>query len=142
MRTTLALTAVLAAALLLFGCGVDEGVQSQIVLFLEQNAQHAGQENIEDYMGDLSSDNVQRDTTRDRAAELFEDYDLSYTLDEVVVLKADADRAEVSVKQSTRKVAGDEPFNDNQVELVYTLVRQDGAWKIQDSRVKSIHRIY
>ena len=142
MRAVALLCGALALILAAASCGVDESMQAEIKAFIEANAEHAQQEDIEAYMSDLSADNVQRDNTRSRAAELFEKYNLSYTIDEIAIVKADGDRAVVRVKQSTRKVEGIDPFNDNQVELEYTLVRQGGAWKIQDSRVESIKRLY
>ena len=142
MKHALLLTTLLIATLLVFnGCGVDETVQADIDNFIKANVQHAQNEDIEAYMKDLSTNNEQRNTTRARAAELFVDYDLSYTLDSIEIKSAKNENAEVEVTISTRKEAGEKEFNNNQVKMLYTLVQEGGNWKIKETLVQSIKRI-
>ncbi|ADU32278.1 FxLYD domain-containing protein [Evansella cellulosilytica] len=105
-----------------------------IIEVIQLNLDAGNNEDIDLYMSTLHSDSPQYDLTREQLTQLFEVYDLQYTLDDIEVIEITGDEAEVRLIQTTEKLAGPE-FQDNQVEALNRMKKENGEWKIYDTEI-------
>jgi hypothetical protein len=75
--------------------------------------------------------------TKDLTEELFNIYDLRYSLKEITLESENTDIAKVKFTQLTEKVSGQE-FNNNLLTGVHILKKYNGEWKIYDTQVTKI----
>jgi hypothetical protein len=79
------------------------------------------------------------DQNRELTLDAFEKFDLSYSIVDWEIEEIDSQTAKIRVVQITRKVSGDEPFRDNQLEAVHTLKKDsEGNWKLYSSEFENV----
>ena len=101
------------------------------------NLEASTQEDVEAYMATLHPDSPAYATTEQLMQQVFDTYDLSYEIADLVVLSVEDDEARVSFVLTTRKISGPE-FRDNEITGVFIL-RQDGdVWKIYSQEISNI----
>ena len=128
----------------LAGCGasappVSEEEKEAVYNLVEWNYYYAQAENLDGYMATLHDSAPGRSSTRDMMKVAMNDFDLEYRILEWELLSIDDDSAKVRVLQLTRKIRGDQPFRDNQLEVVHHLKKaSDGQWKIYSSDFKDV----
>jgi hypothetical protein len=119
--------------LLISGCGVrvSEEEREAVYNLIEWNLYYARSEDLNGYMWTLHPDAPGYDDTQSQMDLMFREFDLAYTIEEWEIVSIDQNSARVRVIQTTRKVAGDQPFRDNRMEAIHILRKDsEGAWKI------------
>jgi hypothetical protein len=102
-----------------------------------ENLDAANREDIERYMDTIHPRAAGRGISRSTMQDLFDKYDLYYSISDLQVLEVTDKEARVSFALTTRKINGPS-FQDNWISLVMTLRLDGGGWKIYDQEVKNI----
>ena len=99
------------------------------------NVQAMGARNLAGVMETIYPDSPNYAATKQFMEELLANYTLRCTLGNTKVLSIEQDEAQVSFVQTTEKVSGEMPFDDNRVEGIHLLKKHNGVWKIYSSQV-------
>ena len=118
-------------SVLLSFCGSSDHPAVQVT---RDNIRYAGEENIEAYMNTLHEESPVYAGTQRSLANLFNNYDLKYEVEEAYVLTETDTLVEVQYVQVTRN-PGDGQFRDNRLEAVNTLKKSGDVWKIYSTRI-------
>ena len=124
--------------LLISGCGlrVSEEERQDVYNLIEWNLYYARIEDLNGYMWTLHPDAPGYSETQSQMELMFRAFDLAYTIEEWEIVSIDQNSARVRVVQTTRKLAGDQPFRDNRLEAVHILRKDsEGAWKIYATEI-------
>ncbi len=130
--------------LLITSCGTPaepatEADYAAVYEIVELNAYYLATENIDGVMWTLHENAPGLDQNRAITLEAFDMYDLSYSIVDWEIEEIDSQTAKIRVVQITRKVRGDEPFRDNQLEAVHTLKKDsEGNWKLYSSEFENV----
>lgn len=76
--------------------------------------------------------------TQQQVAPLFQQFDLTYQLLGYEYVGLTGEFAVVKVRQSVRKLAGDQPFRNNEMELLQAFKKENGQWKFWNQAILSI----
>jgi hypothetical protein len=110
---------------------------SDITAVMYRNIYASNDEDIDLYMSTIHSDSPGYNDTKDLLNTAFGEYDLSYFISDVEVIKQNSRQAEVAFVLTTRKIRGPD-FRDNRVTGTMILRVEDGVWKIYDQDVDNI----
>jgi hypothetical protein len=99
------------------------------------NVQAMGARNLAGVMETIHPDSPNYAATQQVMEELLANYTLRCKLENAKVVSVEQDEAQVSFVQTTEKVSGEMPFDDNRVEGIHLLKKHDGVWKIYSSHV-------
>ena len=131
----LAVAAVVFAVAGFTGCGHDStGTEEELKSVILKHMETTQNEDIEGALKDLDLPQEKLDRNRQVMKEMFEMYDLEYTMVGFKVLKCEGDSAVVEVVMDTKKVSGPE-FKDNRSKLVYGMKKESGRWRIIGSKM-------
>jgi len=111
------------------------------VQLLHRNASTFESKNYDAYMDTLSPDCAGRELTED-VIQMLDNLDLDLNVDIVSfeVLPGGTDtQVDIECVQITEKVGGRSRFVDNEMHSVHTVVKTEDGWKIQKSKILSIH---
>ncbi len=127
------LASVLFIALLNPACspGVSEEERDAVYNLIEWNLYYANTEDLNGYMWTLHPESPVYAETESQMAMLFQAVDLNHSIEQWEILSINSQSARVRVVQTTRKVAGADPFRDNRLEAIHTLRKDsEGQWKL------------
>lgn len=130
--------------LLITACGTPaepatEADFAAVYEIVELNAYYLATENLDGVMWTLHEDAPGLEQNRTLTQEAFDKYDLTYSIVDWEIEEIDSQTAKIRVIQVTRKVRGDEPFRDNQLEAVHTLRKDsEGNWKLYSSEFENV----
>ena len=110
---------------------VSDEEKAAVLNVIEWNLYYLSTEDLQGAMNTIHDDSPGRDDMWSLTQDMMRNYDIKYTILETEILSIDEDTAQVRVVQVTRKISGELPFRDNQLEMVHTLKKTaDGEWKI------------
>lgn len=112
----------------------DEVAAETAVQVIEDNLRYASAEDMDGYVSTLISS--AREETAVELATVFETYDLEHTLLSVEVLEQEDERMLIRTQQQTVMVAsieGAENYRNHIAEANYTMLLEDGEWKIEET---------
>jgi hypothetical protein len=110
---------------------------TEITNVMYRNIYASNDEDIDLYMSTIHSESPGYNDTRAMLDTAFGDYDLSYYMTDVEVLKQTSRQAEVAFVLTTKKIRGP-AFRDNRVTGTMILRVEDGVWKIYDQEVDNV----
>jgi hypothetical protein len=134
-----AVSILLAIPFFLSACapGISDEEKNDVYRLIEWNLYYARTEDLNGYMWTLHPDSPVYRETENQMAFLFSEYDLLYNIEEWEILSINPQSAHVRVVQTTRKLAGPDPFRDNRLEAVHTLRKDaEGNWKIFTTEIR------
>lgn len=102
---------------------------------LEENMKYANAQDVDGYLKAIRKE--EHDMTREVVEETFAQGKITFDMLESEIVSADEEYVEIGVVQTT---VADEPiagFEDNVMEILYTLTFEDDAWKIYKTEVLS-----
>ncbi|UJF34216.1 copper amine oxidase N-terminal domain-containing protein [Paenibacillus hexagrammi] len=111
--------------------------EQQIKHTLERQTKLTQEENLEAVMDTVDESSPVYDSTKATLSQIFTVYDLSYTINDMKLMKVDHDQAEVKLTSTAKKVKGPE-FKDNKSVAVVQLHRVGGEWKTYQTVIDSI----
>lgn len=111
----------------------EEGYTSVVM----ENLRASNAEEIDAYMATIHSRSPLYEQTETSLFTIFRDYDLSYSLDKLELLKAKPTEVQLAFELTTSKLSGPS-FRDNTVVGVMILRQEGGQWKIYDQQVDQI----
>ena len=112
----------------------DEVAAETAVQVIEDNLRYASAEDMDGYVSTIISS--AREETAAELATVFETYDLEHTLLSVEVLEQEDERMLIRTQQQTVMVAsikGAENYRNHIAEANYTMLLEDGEWKIEET---------
>ena len=112
----------------------DEVAAETAVQVIEDNLRYASAEDMDGYVSTIFSS--AREETAAELATVFETYDLEHTLLSVEVLEQEDERMLIRTQQQTVMVAsieGAENYRNHIAEANYTMLLEDGEWKIEET---------
>lgn len=110
---------------------------SSAIQLIKDNLAFAQSEDLGAYLSTIHRSSPVKNQTRASLQQLFDTYDLHYTIDSIEVTSLAENEAFVRVIQTTFKVNGPQ-FRNNRIEVTNELRRQDGDWKLYDSKINKI----
>ncbi len=111
--------------------------QNAVVQVLYDNINALNNEDIEGAMRTISPESGAYDDTKEITLQLFQDYDIRYTLESYKVLSITAEKALVEIVQVTVN-NNDMPFDDNRMHATHELRPYQGQWKIYGTTIQNI----
>lgn len=108
---------------------VFAGVAEDVKAVVEENMTATQSEDMERMMNTIHRQSPSYQATRQQVAPLFQQYDLTYELNDYEFVGMTGEFAVVKVRQTTRKVGGAGAFNNNQLELLQAFKKEGGQWK-------------
>ncbi|GAX89378.1 hypothetical protein [Effusibacillus lacus] len=105
-----------------------------------RNADSINKEDLESYMSTISKNSEAYEQTRLAILEMFSTFDLKVSIDKIQLHEVKETSVKVKVWQTIKKLNGPE-FQDNQVEIIHTLVKEDGQYKILNSEILQMQNI-
>jgi hypothetical protein len=133
------LLSLLIIAIFLPSCGsrISEEERDAVYNLIEWNLYYARIEDLNGYMWTVHPASPVYSETEAQMAALFQEFDLTYTIEEWEILSVDTQSARVRVVQTTMKLAGANPFRDNRLEAVHTLRKNsEGEWKLYSTEIR------
>lgn len=117
--------------------GCVDATEKDIEKVIRNNASYLTQEEIEKYMDTLLLSEEDYEFTRQQALQLFENVDLTSTIDSFKIIEVTSDTAKVEVVQTTKaeKVKEGYDFVDTETNSTHTLKLEDGDWKITHTEI-------
>ena len=111
------------------------------VQLIHRNASTFESKNYDAYMDTLSADCEGRSLTADVIKQMNAmDLDLQVDILRFEVLPGGTDsKVKIDCVQTTKKVGGKARFMDNKMHSVHTIVKTEDGWRIQKSKILSIH---
>lgn len=112
----------------------DEQTVEEAVKVIEDNLRYASEEDMEGYVSTIIE--VAREDTAAELATVFETYDLEHTLLSVEVLSQDEERLLIRTHQQTvmvNSIEGAENYRNHIAETNYTMLLENGEWKIEET---------
>lgn len=109
-------------------------VAEEAVQVIENNLQYASQEDMDGYVSTIISS--AREETAAELATVFETYDLEHTLLSVEVLEQEDSRMLIRTQQQTvmiDSIEGTEKYRNHIAEANYTMLLEEGEWKIEET---------
>jgi hypothetical protein len=104
---------------------------------VHRNMEAMNAEDVAGYMATIHPEGGGYAETEAALTQLFEIYDLSTTLTDVRLESETAEEARVYALMTTRKLKGPE-FNNNRMDVVFTLRKHQGEWKFFNQNVLDI----
>ncbi|WP_162551171.1 copper amine oxidase N-terminal domain-containing protein [Paenibacillus tepidiphilus] len=109
---------------------VPKEAESAILAELELNYKYSNEENIDGLLADLTAGTAEYEQAKQLYSQIFQTYDLSYTLESAKIIDYTDSQAAVYVIQTTKKLKGPE-FKNNRAASVMMLVKgEDGSWQL------------
>ncbi len=105
------------------------GVAEDVRAVVEENMAATQGEDMERMMNTIHRKSPSYQATRQQVAPLFQQYDLTYELNDYEFVGLTGEFAVIKVLQTTRKVGGVGAFNNNQIELLQAFKKEGGQWK-------------
>lgn len=93
------------------------------------------EEDIELYMSTVSG--ARADIAGDLLEKFFDNYDVSYTIDTLLVLTKVGDKAQVICVVTAMDEGGPKEFSDNRITVLNKLQRKYGKWTIYDAETST-----
>lgn len=113
-------------------------LEQEVEQILMANLEYSQNKDLESYMATLIEEH-QFEETRELLVQIFEAYDLEYTLDSYDIVKVNDDQSQVIVRaiQTTKAtwIADGYEFADNRLTFEHTLIRENGSLKFSTSEV-------
>lgn len=104
---------------------------------VEDNCKFLTDENLEKFLSTIHSESLGYQDAKKDPKQLFDQYDLVYTITSKKLLGYDSDYAYIRVTQVTKKVKGP-AFRDNSIDVIHVLKKENGIWKIWSGCLLSI----
>jgi hypothetical protein len=111
--------------------------ENAVVQVLYDNINALNNEDIVGAMKSISPESPSYDATKEITLQLFQDYEIKYTLESYKVLSLTPEKATVEIVQVTVN-QNDMPFNDNRMTAVHELRPYQGQWKIYNTTIENI----
>lgn len=108
-----------------------------ILAVVQANIDAINNEDLDGAMAVFDPDAPGLELSRKVTAQLFDTYDLKYTIEEMTVESVDAGTARVRFSQLTEKVNGPQ-FRNNRVRGVHILKKRDGVWKFYTTEASGV----
>ncbi|MFG1491537.1 hypothetical protein ABMA58_19960, partial [Oceanospirillum sp. HFRX-1_2] len=112
-----------------FSASVFAGVAEDVKAVVEENMAATQSEDMDRMMNTIHRQSPSYKATRQQVAPLFQQYDLTYELNDYEFVGMTGEFAVVKVRQTTRKVGGEAAFNNNELELLQAFKKEGGQWK-------------
>lgn len=123
----------------LVGCvdSSQKDIEKNIEKVIKDNVSYLAEEKVEKYMDTLLLSDEDYEFTRQQAEQLFENVDLTSTIDSFSIIVLTSDTAKVEVTQTTKakKVKEGYDFVDTETNSIHTLKLDDGHWKITHTEI-------
>jgi hypothetical protein len=114
-----------------------EQEEQNIKQLIQENIEYCNSENASGYMATLHPNAPGRAKTEEAMESLFETFDCEYKIDEIDIISINDDHATIHIIQTTRKKNG--PFfQNNKIDLIETLRKYHGNWKIYSTKANHI----
>lgn len=108
---------------------VFAGAAEDVKAVVEENMTATQNEDMDRMMNTIHQQSPSYQATRQQVAPLFQQYDLTYELNDYEFVGMTGEFAVVKVRQTTRKVGGTAAFNNNELELLQAFKKEGGQWK-------------
>jgi len=105
---------------------IDKKTEEEIIGVIRRNLKASQEEDKEGVLSTVHSQSPQRKSTINGMAYVFQNYDLTYTLEKAEVIEVNGDEAKVYYVQTTEG----KDFPRNTSEGIHTLKKENGKWKI------------
>ncbi len=107
---------------------------------VQGNLDAMNEEDIDAYMSFVNVDASLYDATEQQLIAMFDLYDIRVKATDMEVIDVEGDTAQVRVVQETTN-ENEQEFPGNKSTAVHTLIKVDGAWKIQSSVIESTEEL-
>jgi len=114
--------------------------ESEVKKSIIENLEAIRLGDVKEYMKYISSQAGAYEQTQQSITDIFEKFDLDVKVDQIQILQANNNEVKVLVQQTTNKLNGPE-FKDNRTQIIHTLVKEDGIYKILNSNVVQMEAI-
>jgi hypothetical protein len=118
------------------GCP-QKGHNEAIIGVVKSNLMAMEKEDIESVKRTIDTSSPAYAMTIDMTEEIFQQYDLKYTLESVKMIEAEETTARVWFIQVTEKISGP-AFRNNRLTGIHTLKKIDGSWVITHTEIEEI----
>jgi hypothetical protein len=115
----------------------QQGQNEAIIGVVRANLSAMEREDITGVKRTIDSSSPVFDMTVDMTEEIFQQYDLTYTLERIDVIEVKDNNARVSFIQVTEKTSGP-AFRDNRLSGIHTLKKTKGTWVITNTEIVDI----
>ncbi len=115
-------------------------IAEEIEAVVMENLRATQAEDLEAMLNTIHSESPLYPQTKETAAMLFENYDISYGLLLYRYIEQDDEYAIVRLKYSAEKLAGPD-FNDNNLDTIHVFREENGVWKIWSMAILEIEYI-
>lgn len=138
LAIVLALVMTMTMLLGLTGCGKPKP-EDEVKTMFDLYAAAVTSENIENYMACIDSGSAEININSIKAAmqNMFDNYDLKATVDEIKINKIDETSATVTVTLKYENI-GETAYVDNRVTGIYELTKKGENWLISNSTLQSV----
>lgn len=118
---------------------VDDGVRQEIGKVYTSHLQGMKDKNLAVVIETLHPQSPAYNSAKASVAQTMINFDLAYKILDFQVVGVTGDFAVIRVKLETRKVAGNAPFDDNELDSLQIFRKAaDGKWKIWSSSVLQV----
>jgi hypothetical protein len=112
--------------------------KTAIIGVIRENIAATNAKDVERYMATIHPKASGRAAMRSALKEMFTRGDYSSAVYNVKLLEVSDEEARVSFTLITKQISGPSGFRDNQVDGVWILRKDDGAWKLYDQEVDNV----
>ncbi|MFD1020213.1 hypothetical protein ACFQ2J_13580 [Thalassobacillus hwangdonensis] len=121
---------------------VPEELEAEVIAVVEENLKLAEEEDYEAYMN-MNAEQAVTEQLEAQTQALFENYELDYELEEISVRSASEEQAVVEVVQKTMAtdIAEGYQFQNNRVNAIHTLIKEDGEYKFAQSQIVGMQNL-
>lgn len=120
----------LIAVLFFAGCGSDKSKDEQAIKdVIYRNMDADNNKDVVAYMSTIDKENRNYDRMEEMKNTIYKTYDLNYQVNDLKVTELNDNEAKVNFVQIIKKINGPR-FRDNRTNVIYTLHKTNGEWKI------------
>lgn len=115
----------------------SQNPDAEILAVVASNIEAMKHEDIEGIKQTIDGTSPGYNMTIDMTKDIFQQYDLQYTMESMKVIEKKGDNARVWFIQITEKVNGP-AFRDNKLTGIHTLRKIDGKWYLSDTEIVDV----
>jgi hypothetical protein len=109
---------------------VDENA---VLSAVKDNLKAMEKKDMDGVMATIHPDSPSYGSTKDVLLDLFKKYDLRFTLTGLEIVSATPEEVKVRFMQQTERLSGPEDLQSSRCEVVHTLRKDHGKWKIYNT---------
>lgn len=128
------LVLILALLTVLTGC-TSPSEEAKIKDLVNKNADYLNEEDLDGYISTLNLPSSELEEQKDLLSQIFQIYDLNIEIESIDIEEIKDDSAKTRIVQTTKKIDGEKPFQDNRLELRHTLTKIEDEWKISNTEI-------